>query len=269
MADVASIEELDFGTLSIVDVRGTQVELFQAGSGAPLLFLHGLDGLEGAASIMAELARSFTVLAPSHPGFGGSDQREGLTRVDDLGYFYLDLMTQLGLDAPVVVGANFGGWLAAEILTKEPRRASGLILVSPFGIRTAERREQFVADIFMLSRKELGERLQVGTPGPLQNIMTLPEEKLRRAMRNDEAASLYGWTPYMCNPQLADRLHRIACPTLLVWGAEDAIISQTYRDHYAQALPQAQVESFAAAGHRAHGDQPQALAARITAFAGR
>lgn len=269
LADVASIEELHFGTLSMIDVRGTQIELFQAGSGAPLLFLHGLDGLEGAAGIMAELARSFTVYAPSHPGFGGSDQREGVTRVDDLGYFYLDLMSQLGLDAPAVVGTGFGGWLAAEILTKEPRRASSLVLVSPFGLRTAERREQYVADIFMLSRKELGERLQVGAPGPLQNIMTLPEAPLRRAMRNDEAASLYGWTPYMCNPQLADRLHRITCPTLLVWGAEDAIIGPVYRDHYAQALPQATVESLAGAGHRAHGDQAEALAARITAFAGR
>lgn len=267
--DTLNIAELDFGTLSMIDVRGTQIELFRAGSGAPLLFLHGLDGLEGAAAILAELARSFTVYAPSHPGFGGSAQRDGLTRVDDLGYFYLDMMDQLGLDQSIIVGTSFGGWLAAEILTKEPRRASSLILVSPFGIRTAERRDHHVADIFILSRQELGARMQVGEPGPLQNMMKLPEAPLRRALRNDEAASLYGWTPYMCNPQLADRLHRISCPTLVVWGAEDAIMSQTYRDNYTEALPQAQIESLAAAGHRVHGDQPQQLAARIIDFAGR
>jgi pimeloyl-ACP methyl ester carboxylesterase len=214
------------------------------------------------------VARSFTVHAPSHPGFGGSDQRDGMNRVDDLGYFYLDLMNQLGLDAPVIVGTSFGGWLAAEILTKEPRRASQLVLISPFGIKTAERREQYVADIFMLSRKELGERMQVGEPGPLQDIMNLPEDQLRRAMRNDEAASHFGWTPYMCNPKLADRLHRITCPTLLLWGAQDAIISPAYRDAYARILTQAAVENVAAAGHRAHGDQPEHIAQRIAAFAG-
>ncbi|WP_349356877.1 alpha/beta fold hydrolase [Sphingobium nicotianae] len=263
------IDELDFGTLSMLDVRGTQIELLRAGSGAPLLFLHGLDGLEGAAAILAELARSFAVYAPSHPGFGGSASRDGLNRVDDLGYFYLDMMDQLGLDAPVVVGASFGGWVAAEILTKEPRRAAALVLASPFGLRTAERREQYVADIFMMSRKELGERMQVGAPGPLQDIMNLPEDRLRRAMRNDEAASHFGWTPYMCNPQLADRMHRIVCPTLIVWGAEDAIISPAYREAYARALPLAEVASIAGAGHRVHGDQAQQLAARITDFAGR
>jgi pimeloyl-ACP methyl ester carboxylesterase len=268
LTDTIGIEGLDFGTLSTIDVRGTTIELFQAGAGAPLLFLHGLDGIDGAAAILAELARSYSVYAPSHPGFGGSGQREGITRVDDLGYFYLDLMDALALDAPVVVGAGFGGWLAKEILTKEPRRASSLVLVSPLGLVTAERREQYVADIFVMSRQELGKRLQLGEPGPLQNIMSMPEGPLRRAMRNDEAASLYGWTPYMCNPQLADRLHRISSPTLVLWGAEDAIIGPVYREKYAQALPQAQVESLAAAGHRAHGDQPQALAERISAFAG-
>lgn len=268
MSDTIAIDELGFGTLSQVDVRGTSIELFKAGSGAPLLFLHGLDGLEGGAALMGELARSFTVYAPSHPGFGGSDQLDGADRVDDLGYFYLDFMSQLGLDAPVIVGTSFGGWLATEMLTKEPRRASQLILISPLGIKTANRREHYVADIFMLPRKELGERMQVGAPGPLQNIMTLPEAPLRRAMRNDEALSHFGWSPYMCNPKLADRLHRITCPTLLLWGGKDAIVSPAYRDLYDLALPQATVERVAAAGHRAHGDQPAQIAARIATFTG-
>ena len=158
--------------------------------------------------------------------------------------------------------------LALAIVEPEQRHAVHLSQIPLLPLVTAERREQYVADIFVMSRQELGKRLQLGEPGPLQNIMSMPEGPLRRAMRNDEAASLYGWTPYMCNPQLADRLHRISSPTLVLWGAEDAIIGPVYREKYAQALPQAQVESLAAAGHRVHGDQPQALAERISAFVG-
>ncbi len=262
-----SLAGLEFGSLSMIDVRGTQVELFKAGSGAPLLFLHGLDGLEGAAEVLKELSASFTVYAPSHPGFGGSEQREGLNRVDDLGYFYLDMMDQLGLESPVMAGANFGAWVAAEILTKQPDRASSLTLVSPLGLKTADRREQYVADIFMLPRQELGQRMQAGEPGPLQNIMKLPEDQLRRAMRNDEAMSLYGWTPYMCNPKLADRLHRIACPVQILWGAKDAIASAAYHEAWAAALPRAEVAHIADAGFRLHADQPATLANRIAALA--
>lgn len=266
------LEELDFGALSTLDVLDTEVELFTAGSGAPLLFLHGIDGIEGAAEVLRALAKDFTVYAPSHPGFGNSARPARMNRVDDLGYFHLDLLDALGLAQPVVVGTSFGAWVAAEVLTKEPGRAAELVLVSPLGLPTANRREQHVADIFMLSRQELATRMQVGAPGPGSDIATLarmPEARIRRLMRNEEAASLYGWTPYMSNPKLADRLHRIACPTLVAWGAEDAIVSPAYREAWRAALPQAATESFAGAGHRLHADQPHALASRIAAFAGR
>jgi pimeloyl-ACP methyl ester carboxylesterase len=266
------LEELEFGTLSSIDVLGTEIELFTGGSGAPLLFLHGLDGLEGAAPALRALGHDFTVHAPSHPGFGNSARPDRLNRVDDLGYFYLDVMDRLALAQPVVVGMSFGGWVAAETLTKEPGRASRLVLVSPLGLPTADRREQHVADIFMLSRQELGVRMQMGAPAPgsdMAVLAKLPEDRLRRLMRNDEAASLYGWTPYMSNPKLADRLHRIACPTLVAWGADDAIVGPAYREAWRKALPQAEVETFAEAGHRLHADQPETLASRIAAFAGR
>lgn len=270
--DTGGLDELDFGTLSTVSVRGTAIEMLTAGSGAPLLFLHGLDGLEGSAGVLRELARHFTVYAPSHPGFGGSERPARLDRVDDLGYFYLDLLTLLALDRPVIAGVSFGAWAAAEMLTKEPGRAAHLVLASPLGLPTANRREQHVADIFMLSRQELGARMQLGdpTPGSDMAVLTrLPEERIRRLMRNDEAASLYGWTPYMANPKLGDRLHRIAPPALILWGSDDAIVSAEYRAAWADAMPQAAVETMPDAGHRLHADQPGAFANRVAQFAAR
>jgi len=266
------LEVLDFGTVSTLDVLGTTIEMFTAGSGAPLLFLHGIDGLEGAADLLRALARDFAVHAPSHPGFGGSARPRALNRVDDLGYFYLDMMNQLSLAHPVVVGTSFGGWVAAEILTKEPARAAELVLISPLGLPTADRREQHVADIFMLSRQELGRRLQVGTPLPgsdMKLLSGMPESGVRRLMRNDEAASVYGWTPYMANPKLGDRTHRITAPTRVIWGMDDAIVTAAYREAWRKALPQAEVETVAGAGHRVHADQPDKLAASIAGFAAR
>ncbi|MDT8760200.1 alpha/beta hydrolase [Sphingomonas psychrotolerans] len=270
--DSEGLEDLRFGTLSMLDVLGTQVELFTAGSGAPLLFLHGLDGVEGAAALLEALAEDFSVYAPTHPGFGNSARPARLNRVDDLGYFTLDVMDALGLASPSVVGVSFGAWVAAETFTKEPARAAQLVLASPLGLPTADRREQHVADIFMLSRQELGRRMQLGAPGPGSDmgvLTRLPEPQIRRLMRNDEAASLYGWTPYMANPKLADRLHRLTSPSLVLWGAEDALVGAPYRDAWHAALPQADVETVAGAGHRIHADQPGKFAARIAAFAAR
>jgi len=266
----ARLDEFDFGKLSAIDLLGTRMEMFTAGSGAPLLFLHGLDGLEGSVAVLRELAKTFTVHAPSHPGFGASERPARLDRVDDLGYFYLDFLNLLALDRPVVVGSSFGGWVAAETLTKEPSHASRLVLLSPLGLPSANRRDRHVADIFVLSRQELGARMQVGAPLPgsdMAALAKLPEERIRRLMRNDEAASLYGWTPYMANPKLGDRLHRISAPTLVLWGASDEIIGAPYREAWRAALPRADVEMVAEAGHRLHADQPAAMASRIAAFA--
>lgn len=268
--DMRCLEELDFGEMSRLDIHGTDIEMFIAGSGAPLLYLHGIDGVEGAAAFLKELSQDFTVYAPSHPGFGTSALPRHFDRVDDLGYFYLDMMDILSLDRPVVVGSSFGGWVAAEMLTKEGHRASKMVLISPFGLKTAERREQYVADIFMMSRQELGANLQVGEPplgSDFPTLTSLPEDRLRRLMRNDEALSHYAWTPYMNNPKLGDRLHRIHCPSLIVWGSEDSLITPAYRASFTDALPSAEIGIIEKAGHRVHADKPEKLAAQITAFA--
>lgn len=255
--------ELDFATCRTLDVLGTAIEVFTAGTGEPLLFLHGLDGVEGAAPAIRELAGRYTVHAPSHPGFGESARPANLDRVDDLGYFYLDLLDALGLDRPVVVGTSFGGWVAAEMLTKEPARAAALVLVSPLGLPGADRREQSLADIFMMARQDLNRRIGLGdTP-----IADLDDSRLRREMRRDEALSLYGWTPYMHNPKLAGRMHRLCAPTLLVWGEDDAIVTPAYRQRFAQALPAAGVRMVAGAGHAVHSEKPAELAALVAGFA--
>ncbi len=263
--DAAEGSCLDFGALERVNVRGVNIELFRAGSGPPLFFLHGIDCLEGAAVWLKELSKSFTVYAPSHPGFGESELPVGMNRVDDLSYFYFDLLDMLGLDAPTIVGTSFGAWVACEMLTKEPSRARALVLVSPLGIKTAQRREHWVTDIFMISRTELAERLQLDAPEGA-NLLEMSETQLLRKLRAEEALSLYCWSPYMCNPKLADRLHRVTVPTLVVWGDRDALIEPEYSLRWRDAMPQAQVELMSGAGHRIHADKNAQLTALVSQF---
>ena len=180
--DTASLVGLEFGSLSMIDMRGTQLELFKAGSVRPSCSCMAWTGWKVRRTLLRNCRDDFTVYAPSHPGFGASKQREGLNRVDDLGYFYLDMMDQLGLDRPVIVGTTFGAWVAAEILTKEPSRASAAgarLAAWPARPQTAATN---MSPTFSCCRvRNWARRMQVGEPGPLQDIMRLPEERLRRA----------------------------------------------------------------------------------------
>ena len=65
------LEELSFGTVSALDVLGTELEIFQAGGGPPLLFLHGLDRIEG-----------YITPAELEAGFRGGEERERADEVE-------------------------------------------------------------------------------------------------------------------------------------------------------------------------------------------
>src|SRR4051794_28014270 len=86
-------------------VSGIKVEVYEQGSGPPLLFLHPHTGNDPGAAALRRLARDFTVVAPSHPSFGRSDLPRWMKTVDDLSYFYLDLIETLDLRKVTLVGA--------------------------------------------------------------------------------------------------------------------------------------------------------------------
>lgn len=243
-----------------------KLEMIVKGQGAPLLFLHGLEGVESCSRIIDILARDFTVYAPSHPGFGASELPRAFSSIDDLAYFYLDLLEHLDLRDVTVVGFSLGGWIAVETLVKDASRVARLLLGAPLGLRTGERRKMFVTDLFMLDPKQVDATMQVTPPAEV-NLSELPESQLERIARNAEAVSLFGWSPYLCNPKLHMRLHRIKVPTVVLWGENDRFAPLDYGRNFVAQLKHGQLETLPACGHRIHVDAAEAAAAKIVSFA--
>src|SRR3546814_6298587 len=84
------------------------------------------------------LADGRDLIIPDHPGFGGTDDFSSLKTIDDLVYHYLDLLDALGLDRVDLIGASFGGWIAAELAVHSPERFPHLVLLGPAGLRSEE-----------------------------------------------------------------------------------------------------------------------------------
>jgi pimeloyl-ACP methyl ester carboxylesterase len=257
---------IDAATTHIV--QGVPLEMVVKGAGRPLLFLHGMDGMEAASALIDSLAAHFTVYAPSHPGFGASHLPDHIGTTDDLAYFYLDLLDLLQLDDLCLVAMSFGGWIAAEILVKNQSRIRNVVLGAPLGLRTGQRRRQVVSDLFMMT-PQVAETMQYADPALAQDPAGLPDRELHRRLRNREAMALFGWAPYLNNPKLGGRLHRITRPTLLVWGADDALLPASYRSAFEAALPHAQVATISECGHRLYAERPQEIAELAVAFAAR
>ncbi|HXS40462.1 MAG TPA: alpha/beta hydrolase [Stellaceae bacterium] len=243
-----------------------ELELHEAGDGPPLLFLHSGGGFEPEDAFVAMLARRYRVIAPSHPGFGHSSLPDWMDSIDDIAHVHLELMDRLGLRRVKMIGCSIGGWIAAELATKTPDRIEKLVLVGPEGVKTGRRDQLDIPDIFALPQEEMA-RLRFHDPAKAKiDLAKLSPEQLRIMARNNESLALLVWEPYMHNPKLAHRLHRLTMPVLMMRGASDGLVSAEYLARYAKLVPQARIETIEAAGHLPQLEQPEAFVQKIVAF---
>lgn len=254
-------------TVSSIAVNGTNIELVEHGHGRPILFLHPGIGIDANAPVLDALARGGRVLAPSHPGFGGSELPKGMSTVDDVAYFYLDLLDQLDLDDVLAVGVGLGGWIAAEIAVKDCSRLSQLVMANAVGVKIGDRETRDMVDIWSLMPAEFNALAYSDPKAGERDYKALPEQESLIAARNREAHARLAWSPYMHNPKLKHRLHRIKLPTLFLWGTADRILSESYGRGYCALVPGARFETIERAGHFPHLEQPEEFARRALAFA--
>jgi pimeloyl-ACP methyl ester carboxylesterase len=252
----------------LVVVNGVSVEVIERGRGRPLLFLHPGIGIERTAPVLDHLARGARVIAPSHPGFGRSELPRWMNTVDDLAYFYLDFLAALDLRDTIVVGVSIGGWIAAEIAVKSTERLSHLVLANSVGIKVGDRETRDVVDIFAITDREFNEIAYFDPRVGARDYASMPDADVQIAARNREATARFAWSPFMHNPKLKHRLHRIDIPTLFLWGANDRVLSEPYGRAFCAAVRGARFELIERAGHFPHLEQPEEFARRVVAFAG-
>lgn len=223
-----------------------------AGSGPPVVFLHGAYGLAWD-PFLDELAKNFTVYAPEHPGttLGDPDGIKPLDNLWDLVLYYDELFDQLQLDSPAVIGHSFGGMVAAEIAASYPRRVSKLVLLNPIGLW---RDDMPVKNWMIFPTEEVVKMVFYDPTGPLaKQMLNLPEEEKARQDAQIRVTWSLACTGKFIWPipdkGLKKRIHRIASPTLIVWGKHDRLVPPVYAQEFADRIAGSRVEMFDQAAH--------------------
>jgi pimeloyl-ACP methyl ester carboxylesterase len=255
--------------ISQCTIAGCALEILDAGAGAPLLFLHGVEGIGIDAPHAAPLSAARRLIAPSHPGFGHSDLPEWLDHPADIACIYLELLDRMGLRQVDLLGCSIGAWIACEMAAMTPDRFGRFALAGPIGLKFGPVDRLDIPDIFAMPQNALDQLLFHDPERFRMDPAQLPDDALAVQLRNRETQALLAWEPYMHNPKLAHRLHRAAMPTLLIRGAADGLVSEAYLEGFARLLPQAQRVVIPEAGHFPHLEQPEAFAAAVSAFLGR
>jgi pimeloyl-ACP methyl ester carboxylesterase len=246
-------------------VRNFDVDLVEAGSGPPLLYLHGIWDFADQ-SFVERLGARFHVLAPRLPGFGGSTGEHELLDMYDAVHHLLDVADALGVENAPLVGHCLGGMFAAELAATQPKRFTKLALIAPWGLWLEDKPS---LDFFAAPRAEMASALhgpnssearEAGGPPAPPPADETPEQQSARieaAVERSKAmtsAARFLWP--IPNRGLSKRLHRVGAPTLLLWGVEDGVLPSDYGRAFQQHIAGSRLQVIPGAAHMPHLQAP-------------
>ncbi|WP_159765258.1 alpha/beta fold hydrolase [Streptomyces sp. HM190] len=227
---------------------GLDLAVREAGtSGGPVLVLHGGPGPSSIRALIDHLAPDHRVVAPTHPGWEGTVRPDDLDSVPALAAAYRDLLAHLGLNDVTVIGTSFGGWVATQtVLDDREGRISRLVLMDAIGPVIP------------------GQQITVPA-GPPAPAAAAPAPQGGPSGQPMAAMRAYAG-PGMADAGMLPRLSTVACPVLVIWGADDQVVTPDFGRAYAAAFPHAWFELIPGAGHLPIREEPEAVFTALDSF---
>jgi pimeloyl-ACP methyl ester carboxylesterase len=269
-------------------LHGYRRAFVRAGSGPPLLLVHGIgNSAQTWAGVVPRLARSHTVIAPDLLGHGSSDKPRADYSLAGYANGMRDLLTVLDIEKVTVVGHSLGGGIALQFAYQFPERIERLVLVGSGGLGP-----------------DLSAMLRLASLPGTEAVLTLLSAAsgvLRLGLRTTNAlGGALGWQPVrdlaeageallalrdvparravlrtlrgvvVTRGQLVTAVDRLylanAIPMLVIWGSRDPIVPAAHAETVRRLVPTARVEVFEGAGHWPHLDDPDRFCSVLLDF---
>lgn len=250
------------------NVNGFTMPFLEGGTGEPLLLIHGFAGDKDNFSRIARfLTPQYRVVIPDLPGFGEA------SRDPNANYGMADQVTnicafldQLGLQRVHVGGNSMGGFIATQLAATHPDRVSSLWLLDAAGTQAAhdsEMLKQYLAtgDVPLLVRSEqdFNALMQAATYKTPFMPYSIKKTYARRAAADCPLHSKI-MAQLTESPLLETQFSIIRTPALIVWGAEDQMLSPDGAWALHTLLPNSQVRMMSGVGHMPMLETPKQVA---------
>ena len=246
---------------------GGDLAYLKAGSGAPLVIVHGVGGhKEEWQGVMAALSDTHTVYAIDMLGFGGSSREAPDLSMAAQAGALMALMDAEGIGKADLLGNSVGGWVTASFAADHPDRVGKLILADVAGFKAMFEGAPAV-NFFPTTVEEMEKLLQTVLYSDFAHTREFAEAALARLQESGEPAIAERlFAGLVGSPKLEEVLPRIAVPTLILWGREDRLFPVALADYLAGMTPGAKVELIDKAGHFPQVDNPEAFIAAVKGF---
>ncbi|WP_299990116.1 alpha/beta hydrolase [uncultured Pontibacter sp.] len=268
--------------------NGTRIAYTDEGKGPEtLIFIHGLGSyLPAWDKNVAELSQHYRCIAIDLPGYGKSDKTGITAGMATYAEDVLALMDALQLEQATLVGHSMGGQIAITAALKQPQRIKHLVLAAPAGIETfTEQQKQLFKmtvtpkSVQKTSPEQVVANFKVNFHQMPADVQYMIDDRLKMtesAEFGDYSTAVAGSVAGMVDEPVYEQLPQLQVPTLIVFGAQDALIPNRYlnpnlttqavAETARQRIPNSQLVMLPEAGHFLQYEQADAFNKAIRDF---
>lgn len=269
----------------MIDVDGMSIHYHEAGTGEPLLLLHG-DGDDASdwQWVMPTLAQTHRVIAPDFPGAGDSAKPEVLYTAEFFARFVMRFLDRLGIEKIKIIGNSLGGQTALHVALNHPERVSALGLVDSAALGQAV--NPLLLQVTLPGMGELAvfwgktrlgavQRARLRAALLFAHYERIPQAWIAEQERLAQIPGFIAATLSALRSQigltgqrevLLDQLPRLSMPTIIVWGEYDAVFPVTQAHEAVRRLTNGSLAVIPGCGHVPAVEQPDAFVAALRPF---
>ncbi|HET7735342.1 MAG TPA: alpha/beta hydrolase [Nocardioidaceae bacterium] len=248
---------------------GVELAMDEYGDGEPALLLHAWGETRRVFDrLVPLLPRTLRLVVPDQRGVGESGKPADGYALRDSAQDVIALLDALGLDACWLIGTSSGGYVAQQVAVDHPERVLGLVLVGapsdlqqPLPVSFVDLLSSFHDPVTRDDVDAIHGALPLHTPVPdafieaqMAAALTIPKGVWRAWIEGLFAAV----PPIQSGP--------ITVPTLILWGADEDVLTADQAHALAMAIDDSRLVTFEGTGHLVLWEQPERVAAAVTAF---
>ena len=238
--------------------------------GIPLILLHGVtDSWRSFEHVLPFLPKSLHAFAISQRGHGDSEKPAAGYRTREFSEDIAAFVQERNLGPVVVVGHSMGGTHALRFAIDYPEQTRALVLVSTFA---SYRPNTAAADFYHSEVANLSDPIPEALVREFQQstvTQPMPADQFEMVVRESMKVPAHVWRAafsHFLDNDFVDDIHTIKCPTLILWGDQDAFATRYDQDELSNRIRDARLLTYEGIGHALHWEAAERFATDLTTF---